>query len=286
LRKDLPKAWDEVIHSAITLEPRERPPSAQEMARRMMVATPRGEEIARATASLLFTALSESTSQPPHSVDYDDPSGEEIAGAHLSRTLSVPLEGFGAAADFERRRGTSSASVSAFRRVTSMPPLMTASTMGLGQSREEQREASERRLNLFALGSVAMVFVLAVALVRGSASGGDARDLDSARVEENGRDPASQLGIVADGASADSDGSTAHGPIILPLTATPFGPEPPPEAEGRSPSEDVAHSHSAQRKTRQKVRPDTAQSPHAVPIFDDPTRPAPDNPDVLFRDRN
>ncbi len=91
LRKDIPRAWDEIIHSAIQLEPANRPSSAQELARLLMEATPRGEAIARATASLLFTSVSDVSNvsiREDASFNEDDRGG---AGP-ISRTLSVVEE--------------------------------------------------------------------------------------------------------------------------------------------------------------------------------------------------
>ena len=96
LRKELSRGWDAAIHEALDLDRTKRPASAQELARRFMEATPRGEEIARATASLLFTALSESSSagdQPvlrPAAQPAVEAAEEGDGAGPLSRTLSVP----------------------------------------------------------------------------------------------------------------------------------------------------------------------------------------------------
>ena len=54
LRADIPAAWSDLVMRAIALELPDRTPSTAELAHEMMRATPHGEAIARATASLLF----------------------------------------------------------------------------------------------------------------------------------------------------------------------------------------------------------------------------------------
>jgi serine/threonine-protein kinase len=64
----LPPAWNQLILDAIDLDAERRPQSARALAQRMIDATERGPDIARATAPLLFTRPSEhltgSDSQP------------------------------------------------------------------------------------------------------------------------------------------------------------------------------------------------------------------------------
>ncbi len=54
-RGDLPHAWTVLVHRAMAMDPAQRPQSANEFAAMMIAATPGGEEIAKRSASLLFT---------------------------------------------------------------------------------------------------------------------------------------------------------------------------------------------------------------------------------------
>jgi serine/threonine protein kinase len=53
-RGDLPGPWVELIHRAMSMDPNQRPQSANEFASMMIAATPNGVEIAQRSASLLF----------------------------------------------------------------------------------------------------------------------------------------------------------------------------------------------------------------------------------------
>jgi serine/threonine protein kinase len=250
LRKDLPRAWDELIHTAISLDPAARPPCAQEMARRMMVATPRGEEIARATASLLFTSLSESTSFPgAEDVEEDEVQSGDGEGdnAPLSRTVSVPLEGFLPRDVRSVQRGTNS-----FERIK------TGSTFGIPASGAWAPISPPSRL--FAVVSALMVVGLAVGLVQWSgASFATAKSVD---------DSPFWSGDKADGReSADHKPSDVTAP-----TPRIFGPELPPRLVDMQ-----AGSRASKPVERRPVPPTTD--------FTSVQKP-PADPNELFKDRN
>jgi hypothetical protein len=61
-RGDLPVAWSNLVHSAMAMDPAQRPQSANEFAALMIAATPNGEAIAKRSASLLFATGSGSFS--------------------------------------------------------------------------------------------------------------------------------------------------------------------------------------------------------------------------------
>jgi serine/threonine-protein kinase len=84
LRADLPRGWHDVVHAAICLEPEGRPRSALEFARLLIAATPNGEQIARATASLLFAPTSGS--------DLSAPSGRFESGSSDWSVASMPAQ--------------------------------------------------------------------------------------------------------------------------------------------------------------------------------------------------
>ncbi len=65
-RGDLPGPWVELIHSAMSMDPAQRPQSANEFAAMMIAATPAGVEIAKRSASLLFATESGSFSISQH----------------------------------------------------------------------------------------------------------------------------------------------------------------------------------------------------------------------------
>ena len=61
-RGDLPGPWIELVHRAMSMDPEQRPQSANEFAAMMIAATPNGMEIAQRSASLLFATESGSFS--------------------------------------------------------------------------------------------------------------------------------------------------------------------------------------------------------------------------------
>ena len=94
LRPDLSEAWNRLVMDAIALEPSERVHSADRLAFRMIEATEHGEQIARATASMLFApstgsigGSSDRQSLPP---GFDEPSAVGLGGLP-SRSLTASL---------------------------------------------------------------------------------------------------------------------------------------------------------------------------------------------------
>jgi serine/threonine-protein kinase len=103
LRADLPRAWSDLVMRSIALEARDRTNSAAELARAMMAATPHGEAIARATASLLFAPPSGS------SLSTRERRGSSVPPPSAEASRSRPLEA---------------------RRSPSLPPLTATQSVG------------------------------------------------------------------------------------------------------------------------------------------------------------
>ncbi len=77
-RGDLPAGWVELVHSAMAIDPADRPQSAHEFADRMIAATPQGEAIARGAASLLFATETGSFSNTAPSASWSHVSIPEV----------------------------------------------------------------------------------------------------------------------------------------------------------------------------------------------------------------
>jgi hypothetical protein len=88
----LPEAWNQLILDAISLDASRRPQTARDLARRMIAATDRGPDIARATAPLLFTRPSEpftGADSQPLVPDWSS-SAESSAPARPTGTVAPP----------------------------------------------------------------------------------------------------------------------------------------------------------------------------------------------------